>query len=332
MKLYLDWVNVLIVSLQVRSCDGMRWIQCILLTVSVYFCMIDIDNKFHNMLILVFGGVIIFSTYVEKGGAYMGRPCRLRRICNEPAYDRFDPAGYPGGEKVTLTLDEYETIRVIDLEKLTHEQCARQMDISRTTVTEIYESAREKIADSLVNGKTLVIAGGRYRICDGSAAPCCREHCRRVRKDNTAAAVNGVAGELPAKGEHIMRIAVTYENGDIFQHFGHTEQFKIYDAEDGKIVNDKVIGTDGNGHGALAGFLASQNVDVLICGGIGGGAKSALAEAGIKLYGGATGSADAAAAALAAGKLSYDPEAQCHDHDHAHGEGHACGHGGHSCH
>ena len=64
----------------------------------------------------------------------MGRPCRLRRICNEPAYDRFDPAGYPGGEKVTLTLDEYETIRVIDLEKLTHEQCARQMDISRTTV------------------------------------------------------------------------------------------------------------------------------------------------------------------------------------------------------
>ena len=92
---------MLIVSLQVRSCDGMIWIQCILLTVSVYFCMIDIDNKFHSMLILVFGGVIIFSTYVGKGGAYMGRPCRLRRICNEPAYDRFDPAGYPGGEKVT---------------------------------------------------------------------------------------------------------------------------------------------------------------------------------------------------------------------------------------
>ena len=66
MRLYLDWVDVRIVSLQVRSCDDMRWIQCILLTVSVFFCMIDIDNKFHNMLILVFGGVIIFSTYVEK--------------------------------------------------------------------------------------------------------------------------------------------------------------------------------------------------------------------------------------------------------------------------
>ena len=73
MKLYLDWVDVLIVSLQVRSCDGMRWIQCILLTVSVYFWMIDIDNKFHNMLILVFGGVIIFSTYVGKRRRVYGK-------------------------------------------------------------------------------------------------------------------------------------------------------------------------------------------------------------------------------------------------------------------
>ena len=73
MKLYLDWVNVLIVLLQVRSCDGMRWIQCILLTVSVYFWMIDIDNKFHNMLILVFGGVIIFSTYVGKRRRVYGK-------------------------------------------------------------------------------------------------------------------------------------------------------------------------------------------------------------------------------------------------------------------
>ena len=73
MKLCLDWINVLIVSLQVRSYDGMRWIQCILLTVSVYFCMIDIDNKFHSMLILVFGGVIIFSTYVEKRRRVYGK-------------------------------------------------------------------------------------------------------------------------------------------------------------------------------------------------------------------------------------------------------------------
>ena len=120
-----------------------------------------------------------------------------------------------------------------------------------------------------------------------------------------------------------MRIAVTYENGNVFQHFGRTEQFKIYDAEDGKIVNEQVISNDGYSHGALAGFLASRNVDALICGGIGGGGRTALAEAGIEVYSGVTGSADEAAAALAAGTLSYDPEAQCHDHDHDHA---------HSCH
>ena len=91
-----------------------------------------------------------------------------------------------------------------------------------------------------------------------------------------------------------MRIAVTYENGEIFQHFGHTEQFKFYDVEDGQIVKEQVAGTNGQGHGALGGFLRNAGVDALICGGIGGGAKMALANAGITLYGGVTGSADEA--------------------------------------
>ena len=86
----------------------------------------------------------------------MARPRRCRRVCAEPDYGSFRPDGIPGGESVTLTVDEYEVIRLIDLEKLTHEQCAKRMDISRTTVTEIYESAREKIADSIVNGKVLM--------------------------------------------------------------------------------------------------------------------------------------------------------------------------------
>ena len=88
-----------------------------------------------------------------------------------------------------------------------------------------------------------------------------------------------------------MKIAVTYENGEIFQHFGHTEQFKLYQVEDGRVVSAQVLGTDGSGHGALAGFLARAGAEVLICGGIGGGARSALAEAGIRLYPGAAGSA-----------------------------------------
>ena len=104
-----------------------------------------------------------------------------------------------------------------------------------------------------------------------------------------------------------MKIAVTYENGQVFQHFGHTEQFKIYDVSEGTVTSAQVIPTNGSGHGALAGFLAQNGVDVLICGGIGGGAQAALAEAGIQLYGGVSGSADDAVKSLLAGTLHYDP-------------------------
>lgn len=132
-----------------------------------------------------------------------------------------------------------------------------------------------------------------------------------------------------------MRIAVTYEDGQIFQHFGHTAQFKFYDIEGDKVVGEQIVSTEGSGHGALAGILSANYVSVLICGGIGGGAQAALAEAGITLYGGVTGSADEAVAALLAQKLSYNPNVRCSHHDHEHGEEahtcgeHGCGH--HSC-
>ena len=133
-----------------------------------------------------------------------------------------------------------------------------------------------------------------------------------------------------------MRIAVTYENGQIFQHFGHSEQFKFYDVEDGKVVSSQVADTNGSGHGALAGFLSGNHVDVLICGGIGGGAQMARAQAGIKLYGGVSGSADAAVDAFLSETLAYNPDVRCNHHDHEHGEGaHQCGShgcGSHSCH
>ena len=131
-----------------------------------------------------------------------------------------------------------------------------------------------------------------------------------------------------------MRIAVPYENGQIFQHFGHTEQFKIYDVEDGKIISAKVVDTNGSGHGALAGVLVGIGTDVLICGGIGGGAQMALQSAGIQLYGGVSGDADKAVEAFVAGMLSYNPDVKCDHHDH-HGEGHTCGEhgcgGSHNC-
>ena len=132
-----------------------------------------------------------------------------------------------------------------------------------------------------------------------------------------------------------MKIAVTYENGQIFQHFGHTEEFKIYDIQDGKVTASEVVNTNGSGHGALAGVLTALNADALICGGIGGGAQMALAAAGIKLYAGVTGSADEAVEALLDGTLNFGSEANCNHHGHGHGEGHECGNHGcgenHNC-
>lgn len=132
-----------------------------------------------------------------------------------------------------------------------------------------------------------------------------------------------------------MRIAVTYENGQIFQHFGHTQQFKLYDAEEGKVLSEQVIDTNGSGHGALSGFLKEHKAEVLICGGIGGGAQAALLEAGITLYGGVSGSADEAVKAFLDDKLAFDPNVKCSHHEHEHGEsGHTCGEHGcgkHDC-
>ena len=131
-----------------------------------------------------------------------------------------------------------------------------------------------------------------------------------------------------------MKIAVTYENGSIFQHFGHTEQFKVYDIENGAVTAGAVMSTNGSGHGALAGILKKNGIDALICGGIGGGAKNALAAAGIQLYGGASGDADAAIAALLADKLRYDSNAECDHHGEHHGgdcADHDCGSHGSEC-
>lgn len=119
-----------------------------------------------------------------------------------------------------------------------------------------------------------------------------------------------------------MKIAVTFEDGQVFQHFGHTEQFKIYEIANGAVTSSAVVDTNGSGHGALAGFLQQHGVDTLICGGIGGGARTALDQAGIHLYGGVSGSADQAVADLLAGNLAYNPDVSCsHHHD---GQEHSC--------
>lgn len=129
-----------------------------------------------------------------------------------------------------------------------------------------------------------------------------------------------------------MRIAVTYDEGKVFQHFGRTETFALYDVEGGEIKKS-IISAPENGHSALAGFLASLGVDALICGGMGMGARNALAEAGITVYGGVEGDADEAVKAFLKGALAYDPSAACSHHGHGEA-GHSCGEhhcGGHDC-
>ena len=202
----------------------------------------------------------------------MPRPFRCRRIEQLPVYRSFSPDDITATESIQMTVDEFEALRLLDDEGLTQEACASRMNIARTTVTAIYDSARKKVADALVNGKRLLITGG---------------HCE-------------------------------FEPVEIDQ--------EIIEKGTQKVVSEQVVDTNGSGHGALAGFLQAAKADVLICGGIGMGAQMALADAGIKLYAGVQGSADAAAKSLAEGTLEYDPDAKCDHHGHHHGEGHECGH------
>ena len=181
----------------------------------------------------------------------MARPAKSRRVCRLPLCQEFY-GGEGNDSGITLTVEEYETIRLIDYMGFSQEECGRQMGGSRATIQALYTEARKKLARLLVEGTSLKIEGGNYSLCEQKAK---------------------------GKGEKRMKIAVTYDNGQVFQHFGHTEQFKIYEVEDGKVVAAEVVDTNGQGHGALGGFLAEQGVDVLICGGIGGGARNALAAA-----------------------------------------------------
>lgn len=226
-----------------------------------------------------------------------------------------------------MTVDEYECIRLIDLEGMTQEECARRMEVARATVQAIYDSARSKLAEALVRGRQLIVEGGEYTLCQGNAPGCARGNGPRCH----------ICFSQKKQEESGMKIAVTYADGQVFQHFGHTAQFKVYEVEEGKIKTAAVVDTNGSGHGALAGFLKNLGVDTLICGGIGGGARQALAQAGITLYGGVSGNADAAVEALLSGGLNYDPAAMCHHHDEHHGHDcgsehhHQCGGGEHHC-
>ena len=244
-----------------------------------------------------------------------GRREKLRRVGIIPEYRGFTPDGLASGDAIDMTVDELEVLRLCDLEGLNQEAVAQQMGIARATVAAICSRAHRKVANALVNGRALVIEGGTI-----AYSP-----------------ITTTTAAWPAKEVDTMRVATTYDNGNIFMHFGRSEQFKIYDIQDGKVLNEQVVDTGGTGHGALAGLLANGGVDTLICGGIGGGAINALTQAGIKVYAGAQGNCDACVEALIAGTLAQTGEATCdchghgddHEHEHIHEHGGSCGCHGH---
>lgn len=243
----------------------------------------------------------------------MARPVKKKKICSLPTFQDFS-AGAASKNKpmVFMSLEEYETIRLMDYHGMSQQECAEHMRVGRTTVQALYAAARKRLAACLVEGRPLRIAGGDYEICDDDNGCFHNRYCP-YRK----------------KGCNRMKVAVPYENGQIFQHFGKTHAFKVFTVAENKVTAAEVIDTNGQGHGALAGFLQQHAIDTVICGGIGAGAQNALAAVGITLYGGCSGSADEAVEALLSGKLDYNPAVHCNHHGHG-DTGHSCG--AHGCH
>ena len=248
----------------------------------------------------------------------MPRPEKKRCVCPLNEERRFSTEG--NAPALEIRADELEALRLCDLEELSQQEAADRMGVSRGTLQRLLYSAHRQIAFALVCGRSIHLdppAEGRRARAGG-----CGKKCRFCRNDR----------KTPKAGGNDMIIAVTSESGEVFQHFGHTPEFTIYETKDGELLGPRVIPTGENGHGALAGILDALGVEVLICGGIGGGAQMALDEIGAKVVGGASGKVADVVAAFLKGELVVNPDFQCHHHDHD--ADHKCGEHGcgeHKC-
>ena len=239
----------------------------------------------------------------------MPRPEKQRHICPLTDARRFSTDG--NAPALTIRADEREALRLCDLEELSQQEAAARMGISRGTLQRLLYSAHRQIAFALVRGRSINLdppTAGRCAEAGG-----CGKRCRFCRKNR----------KITSTGGKTMIIAVTSANGEVFQHFGHTPEFTIYETKGDELLGPRVIPTGEKGHGALADILDALGVEVLICGGIGGGAQMALDEIGVQVVGGASGRVADVVAAYLKGELEVNPDFRCHHHDHD--SGHKCG-------
>lgn len=190
----------------------------------------------------------------------MPRPIKERSIREKPVCCRFIPEKIQNDETITLTMDEFDVIRKCDYERLSQENCAQTMNVSRTTVQRIYASARLKIAEALVLGKVLEIDGGivSFNLDDD------------------------MSNYLNEKGEVNMKIAIGLDGEKVTDHFGHCNDFRIYEIVDNKVINQEDIHDEIHVHQARPQFLKNLGVDVLIMNSMGKGAYNRLITLGIK--------------------------------------------------
>lgn len=217
----------------------------------------------------------------------MPRPRKSRNVCHFPRSLSFVPAEH-GQEKepVILTVDEYETIRLIDQEGFSQEECGERMGIARTTVQQIYATARRKLARMLVEGSPLQIAGGDYRLCDGNQN-CGQNLCFKQYYSRQY-----------EKTDHCRRVAVSCRAGEIPGDFEDTLQFRLYDIHKGEILASKLVDIKSADLNGLACILTALRTDILICGQVSSLTKLALDAAGVQLYDGISGDPDMAAVGI----------------------------------
>lgn len=242
----------------------------------------------------------------------MPRQFKCRRVCVMPDNTVFTPQQNCTGS-VTLAMEELETLRLCDFEGLDQDEAATSMNVSRATLQRMLYLARRKTADALSSGKAIKIGGGNYELAEQRCG--CHHRCRNCRFENQAQTTKNISG-----GKSTMKIAVTTQGNQVFQHFGQCKAFTVYEVEHGEIKGKTILDAGRDGHAALAGILKGAGVNLLICGGIGDGAKQMLASVGIDLLSGIDGNVDDMVKMYLAGKLA-DQDGRC---THEHGQDHDC--------